>query len=118
VIEASQAARRAIENALAGQPDMTVDPKILARKKYLKQQAEVTLQAIRKIADKGVLDPLIDAEILAKAVSLGIMDAPQLKNNAFAPGKICTRVVNGCCEAVSETGEPITEEERLEEFLN
>jgi len=35
VIAASLAARRSIENALAGQPNMTVDPEIQSRKKYL-----------------------------------------------------------------------------------
>jgi hypothetical protein len=118
VIEASQAARRAIENALAGQADMTVDPLIQSRKAYLMEQARITLQAIKNIADKGVLDPLTDAATLTKAVNLGIMDAPQLKNNAYAPGRICTRVINGCSEAVDEQGKPISEEERLKDFLN
>jgi len=118
VIQASQAARRAIENALAGQADMTADPHIQARKDFLIREVQVTLEAIKTIANKSVLDPLIDAATLTKAVNLGIMDAPQLKNNAFAPGRICTRVINGCSEAVDEQGKPISEEERLKDFLN
>lgn len=118
VIEASLAARRSIENALAGQPDMTVDPAIQSRKKYLIEQVQITLQAIRSIAVEGVEDPLTDPATLTRAVNLGIMDAPQLKNNPFAPGKVSTRVLRGSSEAVDSNGEPISEQERLDKFLN
>ena len=118
VIAASLAARRSIENALAGQPDMTVDPEIQSRKKYLIQQAQITLQAIKSIAVEGADDPLTDPATLTRAVNLGIMDAPQLKNNPFAPGKVSTRVLHGSSEAVDSNGEPISEQERLDKFLN
>ncbi len=118
VIAASLAARRSIENALAGQPDMTFDPKVQARKKHLIEQAQITLQAIKNISAEVLSDPLIDPPTLTKAVSLGILDAPQLKNNRFAAGKISTRVIQGASEAVNEQGEPISEQERLEKFLN
>lgn len=118
IIEASLAARRSIENALAGQPEMTFDPKIQARKKYLIEQTQFTLQAIKAISLNGTADPLTDAETLTKAVELGILDAPQLKNNPFARGKIRTRVVDGGNEAVDELGNPITEQDRLKDFLN
>ncbi|MEL7626754.1 MAG: cobalamin B12-binding domain-containing protein [Anaerolineaceae bacterium] len=118
VIAASLAARRSIENALAGQPDMTFDPKVQARKKHLIEQAQITLQAIKNISAEVLSDPLIDPPTLTKAVSLGILDAPQLKNNRFAAGKISTRVIQGASEAVNEQGETISEQERLEKFLN
>ena len=118
IIEASLAARRSIENALAGQPEMTFDPKIQARKKYLIEQTQITLQAIKAISLNGNADPLTDAETLTEAVGLGILDAPQLKNNPFARGKIRTRVVDGGNEAVDELGNPITEQDRLKDFLN
>ena len=117
VIAASLAARRSIENALAGQPDMTVDPAIQARKKRLIEQTGITLQAIRNLADKSVGDPLTDPTTLTKAVRLGILDAPQLKNNPFAPGAIRTRVLDGACEAVNENGEIIGERDRLQDYF-
>ncbi len=117
VIEASLAARRSIENALNGQPDMTVDPNIQARKNYLIDQARITLQAIRSIALEGTNDPLIDPLTLTRSVNLGILDAPQLKNNAFAPGKVSTRVLHGASETVNAKGDSISEQERLEEYL-
>ena len=117
VIAASLAARRSIENALAGQPDMTVDPAIQARKKHLIEQTGITLKAIRNLADKSVGDPLTDPATLTKAVRLGILDAPQLKNNPFAPGAIRTRVLDGACEAVNENGEIIGERDRLQDYF-
>jgi hypothetical protein len=113
VIEASRMARRAIDNALGGQPDMTVDPRIQARCAELVAEAQVTLQAIRSLAGPGVIDPLTDPATLAKAVTSGILDAPQLKNNRFGRGKICTRILDGACVAVDASGQPITEEQRL-----
>jgi hypothetical protein len=97
---------------------MTVDPAIQSRKKYLIEQVQITLQAIRSIAVEGVEDPLTDPATLTRAVNLGIMDAPQLKNNPFAPGKVSTRVLRGSSEAVDSNGEPISEQERLDKFLN
>ncbi len=117
VIEASLAARRSIENALAGQADMTVDPNIQARKRHLVEQAQITLQAIRNLADKSIEDPLTDPATLTRAVNLGILDAPQLKNNPFAPGAVRTRVLNGACETVDENGEIINEQARLRHNL-
>lgn len=117
VISASLAGRRSIENALAGQPDMTVDPKIQARKEYLIEQVQITLQAIRNIAPEGAEDPLTDPATLTKAVKVGILDAPQLKNNAFAPGAVRTRVLDGASETVDENGKIIDEQTRLQRYL-
>jgi hypothetical protein len=49
VIEACKLARRAIENALRGQPDMTADPAVQQRKEELAREAKVTLDAIRAL---------------------------------------------------------------------
>ncbi len=118
IIDASLAARRSIENALAGQPDMTADPHIQARKKHLIEQAQLTLQAIKAISLAGSDDPLIDPPTLTKAVNLGILDAPQLKNNPFAQGKVSTRMLQGASETIDEFGNLISEQERLIKFLN
>ena len=63
-------------------------------------------------------DPWTDPATLAKSVSLGIMDAPQLKNNAFARGEIISRTdERGACIVVDDTDKIILEEERLKEYL-
>ena len=118
VIAASLAARRSIENALAGQADMTVDPWIQARKNNLIEQTQITLEAIKAISLAGSDDPLTDPPTLTKAVNVGILDAPQLKNNSFAPGKISTRILQGASETIDELGNLISEQERLKDFLN
>jgi hypothetical protein len=117
VIEACGLARRAIENALRGQPDMTADPAVQRRKQQLMQEAHITLEAIRAVAEPGVADPLADAATLARAVTLGILDAPHLRNNPFALGQVQTRYLGGACVAVNAAGRPISETERLQTLL-
>jgi len=114
IIQASQMARQAIENALKGQPSMTRDPAIQARVDHLKKETEITLEAIRDLAPASVEDPFTDPGTLSQAVQGGILDAPHLKNNPFARGNIKTRVLKGACEAVDSQGNPISESERIE----
>jgi methylmalonyl-CoA mutase cobalamin-binding subunit len=95
VIEASQIVRRAIDNAM-GAPDMTADPKIQTRVEQLVNESAQLLNQIRAQADSSD-DPLTDPVALAGAVTSGLMDAPQLRNNKFALGKVKTRIVDGTC---------------------
>jgi methylmalonyl-CoA mutase cobalamin-binding subunit len=115
VIEACKIARRAIENAVRGQPDMTVNPPIQRRKEELIREAQVTLEAIRILAGPEVDDPFTDPGILARAVTSGVLDAPHLRNNPFARGQIITRIdLHGACVAVDPvTGQPLSEELRI-----
>ena len=106
-------ARRAIENAVRGGPDMAADPVVQRRKAELMAEARVTLEAIRGLAGPGVEDPWSDPASLAKAVTSGILDAPQLKNNPFGRGQIRTHIVNGMCVAVDADGRPLSESDRL-----
>jgi methylmalonyl-CoA mutase cobalamin-binding subunit len=117
IIEACQMAQRSIENALRGAPDMLADPRIQARAEELEKEARVTLDAIRIIAREDSLDPLTDPVVLANAVSVGILDAPQLRNNPFARGEINTRVINGKCLVIDEQGHSVNEGQRLKAFF-
>jgi len=117
ILQASRMARQAIENALAGQPDMTQDPAVQARVDTLIREAKVTLQAIRSLAPASLEDPLTDPSTLTKAVTSGIMDAPHLKNNPFAKGAIQTRIIDGACVATDSVGKPISESDRLHQYL-
>jgi hypothetical protein len=101
VIAACRVARRAIENALCGAPDMSLDPRIQARKADLIAEASVTLAAISALAEPGVANPLVDPATLARAVTTGILDAPQLRNNPFGRGQIVTQIDrHGACVTV------------------
>jgi hypothetical protein len=113
IIEASQIARRSIENAVRGAPDMTCDPAVQRRKAELLAEARVTLEAINNLATPAIADPWADATTLAKAVTSGMLDAPQLKNNPFARGWVRTYIVKGMCVAVDSDGRPLSESERL-----
>jgi hypothetical protein len=113
VIEAGKLARRAIENALAGQPDLSADPSVQARRQELVSEAQMTLGAIRSLAKGDVRDAITDPETLERAVTTGILDAPQLKNNPYGRGKVVTRIISGACLAVNDKGTPLTEAERL-----
>jgi methylmalonyl-CoA mutase cobalamin-binding subunit len=117
VIEACQMAQRAIENALRGAPDMLADSRVQARAEELESEARITLDALRMIAREDSLDPLTDPVVLANAVSLGILDAPQLRNNPFARGEINTRMINGKCLVIDTDGHSLNERQRLKAFF-
>ncbi len=115
VVEACKAAQRVIENALHGQPDMTIDPAIKRRKEELVTEARVLLDGIRSLADSGVVDPLVDPPTLARAVKTGLLDAPHLRENPAACGRIVTRIDGrGACVAVDPvSGKALSEKDRI-----
>jgi methylmalonyl-CoA mutase cobalamin-binding subunit len=117
IIEASRIVRRAIENAVRGAPDMRADPAITRRRKELVKEAAILLEAISSLAGPGAGDPLTDAATLTRAVTSGLMDAPQLRNNKFGCGEIRTSILNGACVAVDSNGKPIRERKRLAKLL-
>jgi hypothetical protein len=103
-----------VDNALRGQPDMTADAGVQWRKEQLLADAHSTLCAIGNIADSNVADPLTDPATLARAVKLGILDAPHLQGHPLARGQVSTRVLGGACVAVDPAnGCVLTERERL-----
>jgi methylmalonyl-CoA mutase cobalamin-binding subunit len=117
VIAACKVARRAVENAVRGAPDMTVDPRVQARKRELVAEAGVTLDAIRALAGPEVADPLTDPATLARAVTSGVLDAPHLRNNPYSRGRIITRTgERGACIVVDADGHPLSEAQRLAEL--
>ena len=77
VIAACKVARRAIEDALAGAPDMRLDPRVQQRAHELVTEVQVTLDAIRRLGGTDVADPFTDPATLARAVTSGVLDAPR-----------------------------------------
>jgi methylmalonyl-CoA mutase cobalamin-binding subunit len=117
IIQASRMARQVIDTAIKGQPEMALDPLVQRRVEELISEARITLEVIKSLATASVADPLVDPATLTRAVTSGILDAPHLKNNAYAQGKIQTRIVGGACWAVNSAGEPISETQRHEELF-
>jgi len=115
IIEAVTLARRPIENAINGQPDMTKDPLIITRCDQLISEANMTLETLQRLADPTVPDPWIDPATLAKAVSSGLLDAPHLANSQYARGTISTHIdKRGACSAIDpHTGAELHEAERI-----
>ncbi|MFN8466965.1 MAG: cobalamin B12-binding domain-containing protein [Caldilineaceae bacterium] len=117
VIESCLLARRAIQNALRGMPDMTRDAEVQRRCTELVTEASTTLGAIVDLAGPGSIDPFIDPAILGRAVRLGILDAPQLRSNPVAPGRVKTRILGGACVAVDSHGQPLSEADRIQQLI-
>jgi methylmalonyl-CoA mutase cobalamin-binding subunit len=112
VIESCKMARQVFQTALSGQPDMTQDGDVQRRKDELVREAMVIVDAVRHLGS-GVTDPLTDVEVLARAMEIGLLDAPQLKGNPHACGKVRTRPVDGAIVAVDASGKPLSEKERV-----
>ena len=106
VIEACGIARKAIENALDGAPDMTADPVIQAQVEHLVSEARDHSAGNSPARSRYSADPWIDPVILAKSVRLGILDAPQLRNNPFAVGQIKTRMIQRLLRSYQSSGSP------------
>ncbi|HEX6989701.1 MAG TPA: methionine synthase [Bacillota bacterium] len=114
VIQSCLIARKAIENCLTGMPDMTLDPRVQARKAELIEETRLLLDAVRQLAPAGVADPWSDPETLTRAVTSGLLDAPHLRNNPTARGLVVTRIIDGACVAVDpDTRRPLPERERI-----
>jgi methylmalonyl-CoA mutase cobalamin-binding subunit len=113
VIESAEMAGYVAEVALRGHPDLAADPVVQERKEELVRETKVLLDAIRALGD-DVDDPLADPVTLAKAVKVGLLDAPQLVNNPFAPGAIRTRSIDGAIRAVGGDGKPVSEQARVQ----
>ncbi len=117
LIEACRITDGAISQCLLGLPDMTGDARVQARKAELLAEATVLLGAIAQLAPPG-RDPYTDAETLARAVDLGLLDAPHLRGNAAACGTVVTRMIGGACVAVDpSTGKPLAESDRVARAL-
>jgi hypothetical protein len=116
VIESALMTQEVVDTALRGSPDMAADPVVQQRKAELIYETLRLVDAIRDLG-KGAPDPLSDPATLARAVSIGLLDAPQLVNNPFAPGRVRTRSIDGALLAVDPAGEPLHEAQRIERVL-
>lgn len=113
VIESCEIVKGVLRNAWWGMPDVLHTPVVRDRKRHLMSEAEVTLKAIRDLAKENE-DPFVSPRVLAEAIRLGVLDAPHLKGNEYAAGRLVTRVIGGAVEAVDpDTGKPISESDRL-----
>lgn len=117
VIESCEIVQGVIRNALKGMPYMADESSVIARKNELLEEANTLLDALRSFQID--MDPLIDPRVLATAIKAGILDAPHLKGNAYAAGRLQTRMIDGAIYAVNpDTKKALTESERLSLLLS
>ena len=116
VIESCTMAQRAIESAMRSQLDLTQSANIQQRVDELVKEAGVLINKIGEIGEGRTEDPLNSPEVLAEAVNIGLMDAPQLVNNPYGRGQVSTVIdPRGACVAIdSESGEPLNEADRIQ----
>jgi methylmalonyl-CoA mutase cobalamin-binding subunit len=117
IIESCAIARGAIDLALGGLPDPSVDRRIVSRRDHLVEEAGRIIEAVRSLGG-GTEDPLTDPSALGRAVREGVLDAPELVGSGVAPGEVVTAPVEGGYDAVDPvTGKTMNEEERLRRIL-
>jgi len=113
VIESCQIVRGVLRNAWNEFPDMSIDPDVQSRKKYLVQEAKQLIQIIQDRFSSMSADPISNPICLAQIVKTGLLDAPHLLNNPAALGKIRTLPINGGYDAINPEGDAISEQQRL-----
>lgn len=118
VIESCKIVRGVLRNVFLGTVDITKDKTVQSRKEQLINEALFTLNVIKSL-NPGVKDPLADPATIALAIKLGILDAPHLKGNPAARGKLVTRLIDGALYAYdSKKGKVLTEKERIGQILS
>lgn len=118
LIESCKIVHGVLRQSLNGFPNLILDKNIKKRTAELVREAKILLSAIRELAPSKNIDAFTDVGVLAKAVKIGLLDAPHLYGNPYARGLIQTRMVDGKCVAVDPTtGKVLTETERINQIL-
>lgn len=117
IIESCNIVRGVIRNNFLGTVDITKTEEVQRRKEELKSEAKIILGAIKSLSLKAE-DPLTDPDTIARAIELGVLDAPHLRGNPAACGKLTTRLVNGALYAYDKDENRIlTEKERIDRIF-
>ncbi|MHA1342051.1 MAG: cobalamin B12-binding domain-containing protein [Promethearchaeota archaeon] len=101
IIKSCRIVQKAVEEAIKGLPDLTLDPEIIARKNQLIEKARQFISVYEQFAKSINKNPYKSPIALSEAVRIGLFDAPQLKNNPAAKGEIKIKIINGKCEQIN-----------------
>ena len=119
LIESCNIAHGVLHNCLDGLPDMKNDESVKKRREELLEEAHILLEALKIYGGNVSDDPLGDANVIAKAIKHGLLDAPHFRGNSHLCGEITTSLIDGAWYAVEEnSGRIIKEKERTEKILN
>jgi len=118
LIESCNIAHGVLHNCLTGLPDMKKDPAVTGRCNELLDEAGILLDALNEFGSNVSDDPPGDANVIAKAIKYGLLDAPHFRGNEHLCGEITTRLIDGAWYAVEEiSGNIINEKERTAKIL-
>ena len=112
VIESVKIARGTLKNCLYDFPDLSLDPDVKRRKDDLVREARKIMMAMIEYGG-DYSDPLSSPEFLTNIVKTGLLDAPHLKGNLEAAGKIKTIPFNGAYEMVDENNKVVSVSEYI-----
>lgn len=118
VIESCKIVRGVMKNAWRGFPDLLSDKDIITRKNYLLKEAKQLIGFFIETFKNDFEDPLSNSACLGKIVNMGFMDAPQLKNNPAALGRVKTLPVNGGYDLVDDNGNVISHAEYVSKLIS
>ena len=91
--------KKRIRESLHTTKKLTALTRAAQRKEELIKQAKWIVGLVPELAKtrEEKENPWINYNVIHRMVKFGIFDAPHLKNNKYALGKITTRVINGGC---------------------
>jgi hypothetical protein len=120
IIESCRIVDQVINRLYSSEINM-IDNQILKRKEELIKQAKWIINLIPSLAKNNNehKNPYINPNVLNRLVKYGIFDAPQLKNNNFALGKIKTKIIDGACNSWDDlTHEKYDEIQRISDIIS
>jgi hypothetical protein len=117
VITSCKIVRQVIKECRSGTPNPWLDPQIIARKEQLVSEAILLLRVLAELPEDKTPHPLLNPTTYELAIKQGILDAPGLKGNPIARGRLQTQMIEGACYAVDENGEVLSESDRLKALV-
>lgn len=119
IIRSVRLANQVVDQFYRGMPIEAVlsDRSIQQHKEWLINQASSVIEAIKELGHHYP-DPLAEPENIAKAIELGLLDAPDLQGSQVAPGRLVTAIRDGACVSIDgKTGRLLPEAGRVERIL-
>jgi hypothetical protein len=119
IIESANITRGVIDSYFLGSPQILADSEIHKKKEELVRETKILLEAIQNLPPDKPEDSWTDPKNLARAIKVGLLDAPHLAGNEYAAGKIITQIKNGACLAIDpDSGKPLIEKERISRIFS
>ena len=119
VIESCKIVKGVLKNALLGMADPLLDTRVVEISKQILDQVSWTLGAIKALGESMESpDAFLDPKVIALAIEIGILDAPHLKGQKLALGRVQTMPLEGGCKIVDlNSGSVIDERDRILELI-